>query len=172
MNTRRLVTDAVLIALYVVLNFYTIRLGWLNISLAAFPILVAALLYGWADGLIVGAMSGFISQLLTYGLSVTTVMWMLPTLVRGLMVGLYATKRGFDLNRKQIGFIVLVSCLVVTLLNTVALYADSLIYHYPVALTLGTIALRLVSSVVMAVVFTIITPKTIQLLRTAGSKAA
>ena len=37
MNTRRLVTDAVLIALYVVLNFYTIRLGWLNISLAAFP---------------------------------------------------------------------------------------------------------------------------------------
>lgn len=51
MNTRRLVTDAVLIALYVVLNFYTIRLGWLNISLAAFPILVAALLYGWADGL-------------------------------------------------------------------------------------------------------------------------
>ena len=27
MNTRRLVTDAVLIALYVVLNFYTIRLG-------------------------------------------------------------------------------------------------------------------------------------------------
>ena len=43
MNTRRLVTDAVLIALYVVLNFYTIRLGWLNISLAAFPILVAAL---------------------------------------------------------------------------------------------------------------------------------
>ena len=67
MNTRRLVTDAVLIALYVVLNFYTIRLGWLNISLAAFPILVAALLYGWADGLIVGAMSGFISQLLTYG---------------------------------------------------------------------------------------------------------
>ena len=168
MNTRRLVTDAVLIALYVVLNFYTIRLGWLNISLAAFPILVAALLYGWADGLIVGA----ISQLLTYGLSVTTIMWMLPTLVRGLMVGLYATKRGFDLNRKQIGFIVLVSCLVVTLLNTAALYADSLIYHYPVALTLGTIALRLVSSVVMAVVFTIITPKTIQLLRTAGSKAA
>ena len=165
MNTRRLVTDAVLIALYVVLNFYTIRLGWLNISLAAFPILVAALL-------IVGAMSGFISQLLTYGLSVTTIMWMLPTLVRGLMVGLYATKRGFDLNRKQIGFIVLVSCLVVTLLNTAALYADSLIYHYPVALTLGTIALRLVSSVVMAVVFTIITPKTIQLLRTAGSKAA
>ena len=172
MNTRRLVTDAVLIALYVVLNFYTIRLGWLNISLAAFPILVAALLYGWADGLIVGAMSGFISQLLTYGLSVTTIMWMLPTLVRGLMVGLYATKRGFDLNRKQIGFIVLVRCLVVTLLNTAALYADSLIYHYPVALTLGTIALRLVSSVVMAVVFTIITPKAIQLLRAAGSKAA
>ena len=66
----------------------------------------------------------------------------------------------------------LVLTLLVTLLNTAALYADSLIYHYPVALTLGTIALRLVSSVVMAVVFTIITPKAIQLLRAAGSKAA
>ena len=129
MSTRRLVTDAILVALYVVLNFYTIRLGWLNISLAAFPILVAALLYGWADGLIVGAMSGFLSQLLTYGLSLTTAMWMLPTLVRGLMVGLYATKHRFDLSRKQTGFIVLLSCLTVTLLNTAALYVDGLIYH-------------------------------------------
>lgn len=172
MSTRRLVTDAILVALYVVLNFYTIRLGWLNISLAAFPILVAALLYGWADGLIVGAMSGFLSQLLTYGLSLTTAMWMLPTLIRGLMVGLYATKHRFDLSRKQIGFIVLLSCLAVTLLNTAALYVDGLIYHYPVALTLGTIALRFVSSIVMAVIFTLITPKAIQLLRAAGSKAA
>ena len=99
-------------------------------------------------------------------------MWMLPTLVRGLMVGLYATKHRFDLSRKQIGFIVLLSCLAVTLLNTAALYVDGLIYHYPVALTLGTIALRFVSSIVMAVIFTLITPKAIQLLRAAGSKAA
>ena len=66
----------------------------------------------------------------------------------------------------------LLSCPAVTLLNTAALYVDSLIYHYPVALTLGTIALRFVSSIVMAVIFTLITPKTIQLLRSAGSKAA
>ena len=50
--------------------------------------------------------------------------------------------------------------------------ADGLVRRRRVALTLGTIALRFVSSIVMAVIFTLITPKAIQLLRAAGSKAA
>lgn len=168
MNTRRLVTDAILIAIYVVLSLYSVNLGFLKLSFAAFPVLVAALRYGWVDGLIVGAMGTFLNQLLTYGLSVTTLMWMLPDMVRGALVGVYAQRRGFKLTLWQTGGAVLASCLVVTALNTLALYVDSLIFHYPTALTAGTIALRFVSSVVMAVIFTIVTPKTVQLLQTAS----
>ena len=173
MNTRRLVTNAVLIAIYTVLSLYSVNLGVLKLSFASFPILVSALLYGWADGLIVGALGGLLNQLLTYGLSVTTLMWILPGMVRGLMVGLYAQKRGFQLSLKQTAGIVLASSLAVTALKTVALWVDGLIFHYPVALTAGAIALRFASSILMAVVYTLVTPRTVQLLRAAaGGKRA
>ena len=126
----------------------------------------------WADGLIVGAMSGFISQLLTYGLSATTAMRMLPTLVRSPLVSLYTTKRSFKLSLKQVSLSVLVSCLVATLLNTAALYVDGLICHSPVALTLGTSALCFASPLfVMAGIFTLVTLKTIPLLYAADRRA-
>ena len=168
MTVRRLVTNAILIALYVVLNMYSVRLGFLNITFAAFPIIVAALLFGWVDGLAVGAVGGFLNQLLTYGLSATTVMWMLPSMARGLIIGIYAKKHDCRLNMKQTAVIVFISSLVVTALNTLALYVDAQIFHYPVALTAGTIALRFVSSIVMAAIYTLIAPKTIELLRRAG----
>ena len=88
--------------------------------------------------------------MLTYGFTVTTLMWILPNAVRGLLVGLYAKKHGLDLTMKQTAGIVLATSLLVTALNTVALYIDSQIFHYPISLTVGAIALRFLSSVVMA----------------------
>lgn len=170
MNTRRLVTNASLIALYVVLSLFSANLGSLKLTFESFPVLVGALLYGWTDGLLVGAMGGFLNQLLTYGLSVTTLLWMLPNMVRGLLVGWYAKKRQFNLSLRQTAGIVLLSCLVVTAMNTGILYLDGLIFHYPVAFTLGTIGLRFLSSVVMAVLYTLTTPKTVQILRAASGR--
>ncbi len=168
MTTRRLVTNAILIAIYVVLSFYSIRLGFLTLTFAALPVLVAGLLFGWADGLAVGAVGGLLNQLLTYGFGPTTLMWMLPSMARGVMVGLYAQRRGFTLSLKQTAGIVLASCLVVTTINTIAIHIDGLIYHYPTGLTAGVIALRFVSSAIMAAVYTLVAPKTVELLRRAN----
>lgn len=168
MNARRLVTNAVLIALYVVLSLFSASLGMLKLTFESFPVLVGALLYGWADGLLIGALGGFLNQLLTYGLSVTTLLWMLPNMARGLLVGLYAQKHGFAPSLRQTAGIVLASSLLVTTLNTAILWLDGLIFHYPTAFTLGVIGLRYLSSVVMAVAYMLVTPKTVQLLRAAG----
>ena len=168
MNTRRLVTDAALVALYVVLSLFVANLGYLKLTFESFAVLVAALMFGWADGLAVGALGGFINQMLTYGMSVTTILWILPNMIRGLMVGLYASRHGFDLSMRQTAMIVLVSSLVVTTLNTLALWLDGIIFHYPVAFTVGTIALRYVNSLVMVAVYTLVTPKTVQILRRAN----
>ena len=47
MSTRKMVTIAMLTAVYVVLNFAgTVRLGWINISVASLPVIVGAMLYG------------------------------------------------------------------------------------------------------------------------------
>ena len=90
MNTKRLVTVAVLIALYTVLSLFSANLGLIKLTFESFPVLVASLMFGWVDGLLVGAVGGLLNQMLTYGFTVTTLMWILPNAVRGLLVGLVA----------------------------------------------------------------------------------
>ena len=72
MNTKRLVTVAVLIALYTVLSLFSANLGLIKLTFESFPVLVASLMFGWVDGLLVGAVGGLLNQMLTYGFTVTT----------------------------------------------------------------------------------------------------
>ena len=155
MNTKRLVTVAVLIALYTVLSLFSASLGLIKLTFESFPVLVAGV-------------GGFLNQMLTYGFTVTTLMWIFPNALRGLLVGLYARKYNYELSMKRTAGIVLATSLLVTALNTVALYVDSQIFHYPISLTVGAIALRFLSSVVMAAIYTLVTPRTVELLRRAG----
>ena len=97
MSTRKLVVIAMMVAVYVVLNTVgTIRLGWINISVSALPMIVGALLYGPGGGLMVGLVGAFLGQLMTYGVTATTVLWIIPPAVRGLLIGLYAKRCGFE----------------------------------------------------------------------------
>ena len=65
MNTKRLVTVAVLIALYTVLSLFSANLGLIKLTFESFPVLVASLMFGWVDGLLVGAVGGLLNQMLT-----------------------------------------------------------------------------------------------------------
>ncbi|HIS02623.1 MAG TPA: folate family ECF transporter S component [Candidatus Pullichristensenella avicola] len=168
MNARRLTTNAVGIALFVLLSYISIDFFFLKLTFASFPIIVSSLLFGCVDGMAVGAIGEFIHQMLTYGLTPTTILWVLPAFARGLIIGLYAQKRGFDLNMKQTAVIVLVSSLVVTALNTAALYLDAAIVGYPAGLNFLRIVLRFVSSVVMAAVYTAVSPQAVRLIRRSG----
>ena len=48
------------------------------------------MLYGPVGGLLVGLLGAFMGQLLTYGVTATTILWILPQAARGLLVGVYA----------------------------------------------------------------------------------
>lgn len=167
MTTKRLVTNAMLIAMYVVLStFATLPLGNIRITLAGLPIIVGAALFGPLDGLIIGLMGGFINQLLTYGLTYTTVLWIIPAGVRGLIVGLYSKKHGFAMTQKQSIFIVVLSSLVVTTLNTGVLYIDSIINHYfSKILILGDLAQRYIVGALTALVMATILPPLLRIVR-------
>ena len=93
--------------------------------------LVASLMFGWVDGLLVGAVGGFLNQMLTYVFTVTTLMWIFPNAVRGLLVGLYAKKHGLNLSMKQTSGIVLATSLLVTALNTACLLYTSIAARFP-----------------------------------------
>ena len=78
MNTKRLTTLAMMIAIYIVLSILTpIRIINFKFTFEAFPILVAGLLMGPIDGMITGAVGSFIYQLFFsgYGITPTTILW-------------------------------------------------------------------------------------------------
>ena len=167
MSTRKLVVIAMMVAVYVVLNTVgTIRLGWINISVSALPIIVGALLYGPGGGLMVGLVGAFLGQLMTYGVTATTVLWIIPPAVRGLLIGLYAKRCGYALSRGQLVGVLIVTSLVVTLLNTGAIYLDSVIYgYYTYAYVFGKVGIRIVSGAVTAVAMAFVTPPVLDMLK-------
>ena len=175
-RTQQLVTDALLAAMCVVLGFMSIRIGnIMKVSLEDFPVILAALMYGPSDGIIVAAIGIFLYQLLSYGITVTTVLWILPFVVVGGLAGLYAKKYNFNNDRKQILIIFLICEVLICLLNTGAIYADSKIfgYYYPTIIT-GMILIRLVTAIGKGIVLGFISPpilKTLSKVTGNGRKA-
>lgn len=160
---KRLVLNAVLIALYVLLGFLKIPIGnMLRINLASFAVVVCAVAFSPVDGLIVGFMGEFLSQILgPYGMTPTTALWALPEAVRGLLLGLFMlifVKKQLDASRllksKAIGWYLLacvISGVVASLLNTLALYVDSKMFgYYNHYMVFGVLLVRLILAVVMS----------------------
>ena len=168
MNAKRLTTNAVLIALYVVLSFVSLNFGFLKLSFALLPVFLSALCFGAVDAVAVGAVASFIQQMLTYGFTATTVLWMLPPIVLGALVGLYARSKQFDMTIRQHAFIIAIGCLTVTTINTGVMLIDGWVYGYPVAFTFSVVSLRYVSSIAMAVIYTIVVPRVVTLIRRSG----
>ncbi len=169
MTTKRLTTLAMLIAMNVVLCTMTpIKLQDFKFTLEAFPILVAGFLLGPTDGFLVGFLGSFLYQLIFsgYGFTPTTLLWVLPHAASGLFVGIIAKARNFELKTPEIIVTSCISALLVTLLNTLALYVDSkLYYYYSTALVFGSLGLKLVSGIILAVLFSLIMPQLLKRLK-------
>lgn len=166
MRTRQLATDAMLAAMCAVLGYLSVDLGNLKITFESLPVLVAAFLLGPADGFIVGCIGTLIYQVLRYGLTATTVLWMLPYMLCGLLVGLYAKKMHFRLSKRQIAWAVVIGEVGILLLNTAVMAADSLIYgYYSKAYIFGSFWIRLAICVAKSVAFALILPGILQAIR-------
>lgn len=166
MKTKQLATDAMLCAMCAVLGYLSIDLGNLKFSFETLPILMGALLFGPADGLLIGGVGTGIYQLLRYGISATTLLWMLPYALCGWIVGFTARKNGFVLGQGRLVLLVVLNELLITALNTGVLYLDSVIYgYYSPVYIFGTLVPRLVICVGRALAFSLILPS---LLKPAG----
>ena len=98
---KKLTINAVMIAMCAVLGYTSLDFGSLKITFESLPILLSAFLFGPVDGMIVGGMGTFIYQMLRYGFSATTLIWMLPYVVCGLMAGIWAKKYDFKMTGRQ-----------------------------------------------------------------------
>lgn len=158
-NTKQLTINAMMTAMCAVLGYISLDMGNLKVTFESLPILISALLFGPVDGMIVGGMGTLIYQLLKYGVSATTLLWMAPYIICGLIAGFYAKKKNFSLTNGQIMMIVVLNELLITALNTGVLYIDSKLYgYYSAAFIFGSLVPRIAICVGKAVAFGLVLP--------------
>ena len=163
---KRISLDAMMIALYVVLGFAKIPIGnMLRINLAFFAVVISATAFSPIDGLIVGFMGEFLSQVLgPYGLTPSTLLWALPEGVRGGLLGLVMllfVKKQLSapvlLKSYKIVFYLIASIVVgmiASLFNTLALYVDSKMFgYYTYYMVFGVLLIRLALAAVLSGAF-------------------
>ena len=155
-----------LAALCVVLGFASLRIGnVIKVSFEDLPVMFAALMFGPVDGALVGFVGILLYQLLSFGITLTTPLWVLPFVVCGFVIGFIAKKSNFNNTPKQILMLFVLSTLLVLALNTIAIYADSKLYgyYYPTIIT-GVIGVRVVIALVKGVVLGFIVPPVLKAL--------
>lgn len=159
MKTKKLVLSGAFTALYVVLSYLSVDLRVMKISFAGLPVILGGMMFGPVFGIQIGLLGELLSQLLKYGITATTFLWIIPPAVRGWMVGAYAMKRKFALSIRQMGWIIICSAVVVTLLNTAGIYIDSKIYgYYSFAYVFGAVFFRLLTGIATSVIYLAVVP--------------
>lgn len=171
-KTSQLALDAMLAAMCAVLGYLSLDFGNLKITFESVPILIGALLFGGMSGAAIGGVGTLIYQLLRYGVTVTTPLWILPYALCGLVVGLYAHRKDFHLTQGQTVFIIVLAELMVTASNTLAVIVDAKIFgYYTPTLITGALLLRLVLCVGKALVYAFLLPPLLERLREKSKKA-
>jgi len=164
---------ALLAAMYVPLSLYVaVRMGNVHISFGSLPVVTAALLFGPLDAAIVALVGEFFKQLLTYGVTYTTVLYLIPPALRGLVIGAAAVlvrQRGGGRleERRWLCYGVCVAAAVCTTIgNTLVNWLDSVLmkYYFP-GLILGDLVYRLIVGMANAVIIASVAIPLVRLLR-------
>ena len=119
-TTRQMALDAVLAAICMVLGYYGPDLGNLKITFEGLPVILAGLLLGPLDGAVVGGIGTLLYQLLRYGVSATTLLWILPYVLCGLIVGWIGDRCAPEKSFWRLALTVLAGEGLIFLLNTPA----------------------------------------------------
>ncbi len=157
-HSRTLARIAVMGALCAVLTLVSVRAGNLRITFAYLPALIVSVLFGPLQGAAVAMIGELLNQLLSYGLTATTLLWLLPPAVRAVCVGAAAKRlcaKGRMLEARPVVWyaVVIASTLLTTVCNTGVIWLDSVLYgYYSFAYVFGDTVLRLITGVVTAAV--------------------
>ena len=167
-TARRLAADAMFAAMVTVLGLASISTGNLKITVEALPVFLGALLLGPVDGLAIGGVGTLLYQLLRFGVSATTALWIVPYVLLGLCVGAVSARHGYACTPRQLALLAVLGELGITVLNTGSLYVDSLIYgYYSPVFVFGTLPLRLAICAGKGIVLALLLPTLLRVARRA-----
>ena len=169
-TTRQMALDAVLAAVCAVLGYYGPDLGNLKITFEGLPVILAALLCSPLDGAAVGGIGTLLYQLLRYGVTATTPLWILPYILCGLLVGWIGDRCAPEKSFLRLACTVLAGEGLIFLLNTLVIYADSKIYgYYSYAYVFGSFFVRLGICGAKTLLYAAVLPGLLAALRRAGA---
>ena len=161
MKTIDLCLCAAMIALHIVFEvFCTIWLfgNSVKISLGSLPFIIIALLCGPAEGFITGFIGTLISQMITYGLTITTPIWLMPGALCGLVCGLVYIAFKRRTKTAAIAASVCSGIFTLVLCNFIGSYLDGvLILKYStIEILLAALPVRIGVGICLAVIYTIL----------------
>ena len=170
LTTIRLTYDAVLAAMCAVLgSIASLDFGTFKFTFENFPVLVGALLFGPVDGMLIGGIGIFLSQMIRYGVELSTPLWVLPYVISGLFTGLCAKKLRFSISQVQMIIIIVLNGIIVTAANTIGLFIyNKYILQVPLAATIAAIPKRVLISVIKSVAFAFVLPPVLKALKNAA----
>ena len=178
---KKLCISAILAALFVALELLSANFGKLvflddyQIPISCFPLILASIMLGPAWGTATAIVGSFISQL-SFGLSWSTVVWMIPTVCYSLSVALLFLLFKKSYKPYIFGVELLFSSLLLSCLNLIAKYVDINVlmvnYGYPFgtnklydSLWAVFITLKLIGAIAFAIIFMIIIPPLVKKLK-------
>ncbi len=177
-NLYRMTVDALFVALYVVLaTFASIKIpGMVQVSFSTVPILLAAFLFRPVDAIGIALLGTFVEQVIDpspYGFA-TLPMWLIP----GVVMALVASVGAWWIRKLSSRIIsVALTCvtiicaeLVLTVLNTVALYIDGAILGYAVQALHLLMPMRVLNGLARAAISCVLIPLLLPPLKKALAK--
>lgn len=174
-NAKRICRIALLAAMYYLLNLLEIRTpGNLHITFDSLPVVVSALLFGPLEAGLIAFFGEFLNQVISpYGITATTVLWILPPVIRALIIAFAAqrTWKGALLEEWAPGCyaVCVIAAVVTTFANTAVIWLDSVIYgYYTFALVFGAAAIRFVTGIITAILVATVAMPLARLLRRQG----
>lgn len=167
-KSRRIALDGMLAAVYFALSWAVIPIGGnLQIRFTSLAPIVAALLFGAADACAVALVGEGLYQIIVFGVTATTPIWLLPPVLHALLLALLAK----PLREKPVlcGVVCLGCGVCNSVCNTLALWADGKIYgYYSPALVFGAMLPRLAIGLLTSALLTAVGLPLVRSLRRKG----
>lgn len=175
---KRIAIDAIFIAVFFALSMFSVEIGGVKLTFTSLPAVICAMIYGPVDGFLVGFLGAFLEQMLRYGFTATTLLWVLPPAIRGLTIGLATVlfRKSLSLDsvlsggRKLIPYfaVCLTAAVITSLGNTVVYYIDAKMYgYYTYELIFGVAGIRVVTNLISSALTAIVALPVLAALRKA-----
>lgn len=171
-KTYKLAVMGILGALCIAFSCLSIKTGPLTISFASLPIYVAAFYLGAPEAIIVALLGGAADQIISYGISATMPLWLIPDVVRAATAFLLSYwykklyKKPVETDYSITLIICVISSFICTFATTAVMAIDALLFNYfSWTYILSSLGMRLFSSTIIAILCGIVVSPIVNILK-------